>query len=527
MKVSGFEDLSIEEFQFSAGINQHSICQFKATIEQKDTSQYISMARERKKVNVMDENNSILMSGIVYEVNAFFAEMYNEIQVTVISSSIYAEERFPEKRRIFQDTTKTPKKMLDYVNENQSVSSAKFQIKGNSGKMENQLPEIWVQDCSINDFAFVQHVCAVHECVIIPEPMNDLMKIGQLGEKKETLTFCEEYAKTVFDLQGSFQKENSVISFSTLQKISIGSMVQFSGSASYASALMSSSFFITEMKAIEEHDYLVYTYTGVMKVEYSDYLLQIPDFMTETALVTNNKDDDKKGRIQVNFDACEDVGEEKNRFWVSYLSPYVGEHQNGFIMLPDLNDRVQLLIGSGKCQALGSERTASIQEDFTDPAKKFMVMETDKITEWSAEQIAISNREKSAVILKADSVTVKQDDRSAVFDTDTIVIQNGNKSSVTLKNDKIIIKQNQCSVTLDENITAQNNSSSFQMEKSKISIKQGASSVTIDNSIALKTGSSSAVLKPSEMNLKSGKSSIALKASEMSLGSVKINFQSA
>ncbi len=489
MNISGFEKASrISGFRLQSAINGHTFSSFDAVFNGQDADSIISMADERKKVTIKLSDNTVVMNGFVLSVEGEITKEYAYLHVTIVSSSWWAEESYPEKRRIYQDTKKDAQSIIEYINSNNNHSKCSIQTSSSLSQMRKEIPNIIVQDKSVNDHSFSKYICALNEYAVVTKYDDDVIKVIKPGEEMTEISLDRECDRFITNLKGVFKLGYCSISFSSLKKIMPGTAVKINGDVSCYSGRI---FIVSEMTAVLNGEYLLYTYKADENIDFSKYLLDIPDVIAETGIVSDKSDRDKMGRIQVGFSNCEDIGESGNRYWISYLTPFVGENNNGFIMLPDVNDRVCVLISSGKGWCVGSERSSEIQSEYTDVDKLYIVYGKEIFSEISADGVMMKNSKDTSLELTKEKISAVQGVSELTLDKDSVSIRNDSNSSVNVKKEIIELEQNNSSVAL---------------KKDNITLSQGDRKETLDSkAIILSNSNTSVKLESGKATIKSSK----------------------
>ena len=468
MKISGFENACrISDFKLHSILGGHTECCFHAIFSGIDAGNILSMAKERRNVNVMLNDNTVIMMGFVLSAEGEVTEDYANLWIVISSSSRWCEESFPEKRRIFQNTTKTAKDIVDYINNHNQHKKCNFTIGAGLTQMQKTLSEIWVQDNNINDFVYIRNLAAKNGYMLLNQYSDDSLRIIEPGKNKESLSSNENYSDSVLKLQGTFKYEGSIVTFASLKKLMLGSSIRLEKVPSCYSGMQ---LILTELTAEERGEYLYYRYTAMEKIHFQSYYIDLPELLCETVKVSDTADPDKKGRICAEFENCEDISESGKQYWISYLSPYVGEKHNGMIMIPDKEDHVQVVIVRGACFSIGSERIKAIQSDYDDPSKRYMVYGSDIYTEWSDKQIVIRNGKDTDSVWKSDEITLEQGERKATLNNKTINLENGSSVKAVYSSNTVEQTAGSTKFKMDNEILLKNGASYTKIESGSVTI---------------------------------------------------------
>ncbi|MDO5150473.1 MAG: hypothetical protein Q4D76_13930, partial [Oscillospiraceae bacterium] len=284
MKIQGFEDvIKIKSFQIVSKINEHSLCNFCAVIDENKIGFYVNLAMNRTESEVKSEDNILLLKGLVNEINVIYSESETNIEVTIISSSILAEENIPEKIRVFQNTSKTAKDIIDYINNH---GTYKFELK-KADKLNNKIPHIVVQD-NISDFEFVKNICADYNYGLIPDVSNNKIVIGE-STGNLSVSIDEDYSEKIISIEGIYSRDNSSVKFRSMKKIDPGTVVCINSSGKNFSAFLNlKKYIITEVTVTEEYESVYFDYHAVERPDYSEYKADDRFVSVFNAEVTDN-----------------------------------------------------------------------------------------------------------------------------------------------------------------------------------------------------------------------------------------------
>ncbi|MCR4890098.1 MAG: phage baseplate assembly protein V [Ruminococcus sp.] len=469
MNISGFEKACrISHFELESTVNGHTYACFDAVLQPENVSDVTAMVNDRRKTVIKLSDNTVVMTGCLYSAEGDITDTCAYLHIRAVSGSIWLEESFPEKRRVFQDTKKNAKKIIEHLNSANKHSKCSVEVSSGLSQMQKEITDVIVQDKTVNDHEFAVHICALHDCALISKYDDDIVRAVRLGEERISLSLDSEKRNCISELKAVFEKGQTTVQFASLSKISPGASVRFEDvPACYAGK----SFVVMKVRAVLQGEYLKYEYTAVENADLSGYILPQPECFVEKATVSERSDDKKMGRLQVGFDSCEDIGE-SSRYWASYLTPYVGSSNNGVFMIPDVGDRVCVMISHGDCVCIGSERRSAIQDDYSDLNALYAVYGKDRYMKISDEGIIVSCGEKSSVKVMAEQIVSEQDKRSITLDKDSITVKNEDSTALTLKKDSIVLKQGDRKETLDKKaIFLENSGTSLTLESGSSLLK--------------------------------------------------------
>ena len=109
MKIKGFEKVFyINEFELKKAKNRHSICKFKASIQDGEIDRYLNLVG--KQVTIQLESDIPIFVGIIQEIDV--EKTYSSISLNVSLISLSSLNDNVKKSRVFKDPKKRIKDIL-------------------------------------------------------------------------------------------------------------------------------------------------------------------------------------------------------------------------------------------------------------------------------------------------------------------------------------------------------------------------------------------------------------------------------
>ncbi len=453
MKFTGLpEFIEYHSFEITAEKNKHTICSVSFIINPDRAEDYLLTAEQRKRVEIYSDSGDCVMKGIVSAVSVNYGITRTTADVTITSESLLLQEKCEE--RIFQNPNKTYRDILKTYPE--------VEI-GICGHLNDTIEEIIYQH-KTDDFSFLLYLAGRCETGLwITE--EGKVSFGLINNKK---TFSDDetvYQKSVLDKKLTATKFGREISLLTMEQIPNGSILLYN----------QTEYTICSVNICEEYNETYFRYKGFTNPDYE--AADIRTLITK-AKVTDNKDPDNQGKIQVQFTEFTDNSSEKT--WIPYLTDFVGKNNAGIVMIPDIDDEVIICISDGTAYAVNSLRNEKIPENCCDIDKKYIAVEKsvfaidentvlvkqgDKMSNVITKDAVISENDKSKIRLDSSSVTIETENSGITINSEHIQSKNG-KSVVTVASDKIL---------------AENNKGKLNISDSSVVLENGKSQLSLDN----------------------------------------------
>lgn len=200
------------------------------------------------------------------------------------------------------------------------------------------------------------------------------------------------------------------------------------------------------------------------------------------AKVTDNKDTENLGRIQVEFTELEDSINDK-KVWIQYINNFTAS-DGGTFFVPDVDEIVEVIMQNNKCFAYGCVREKAVAEKIKNPDSK-----------------SIKIYDKTCIIEK-EKIAFEAWDYIGEINENEIYIKN-KEYNITLKNDSIVLGSDKNKFIIDKN---QINSNVDEKAEIKITDKNIISNV--ENGKTLLTANSLEVNASKDVNVTTGKLNI-------------------
>ena len=236
-------------------------------------------------------------------------------------------------------------------------------------------------------------------------------------------------------------------------------------------------YVVCETYVHEKYDEPHFRYIGYTVPEFENGEYN-PEYLLTTAKVTDNKDPDNLGRIQVEFVDFSDNDSEKT--WISLTTPYIGSNNGGCVYVPDVNDIVFICITFGKAYALNSIRVNVLPKNCRDVQKKHFAINSTIIT-IDEDEILAKQGDKSSCIINGDSIIVEHDKSKILLDDNSVTNQM-DKSTLVLKSNQIKSEIGKSSIELTSNeIKSENGRGKLSVKNGNLALTGGKSSLTLEN----------------------------------------------
>lgn len=413
----------------------------------KDINSLLSFAKIGEIVEV-SLDDSLIMYGTIYNVSGSIKYTGAAVQLEVVSDSI--ESDTTKASRIFQSPQKTMQCIFDKLN------NKKYKFSFNGNKSSESVDEVLIQN-NETDFEFVSRIASeyglkVFDCsdergvcnIIIAESLSKMIRL----EEKNIISFLGEYNKhhEVFEIQYS-------------EYIELGTKVNLNGN----------DYIVVQVRAIRKDDINSFFY----RIEQIKSIWNSNSHPTNLisigkAKVTDNKDPESLGRIQVDFLDVEDVLND-SKAWIKYINLYTAIN-GGTIMIPDIGEYVEVIYQNNECFAYGCVREQKIHEKVDNPGEKSIYL-FDKLLTFRKDSI-IFETEKYSAELNNTETYFQNDNCSIHMYPDHITLEN-KKSTVQIDTEKVhvCVNNNSCIDVTDKDIILQISNSKFKIDSHKAELK--------------------------------------------------------
>lgn len=427
-----------------------------------------------------DINGGLIMCGKI--VSASGKITYSGAAVTVKAVSYSIESDTAKTSRVFQSPEKKYKDIFDKISDSVSFKVNKDDI---ASKVE---PEVIIQH-NETDFAFANRIACnnktrvfVCDCVrehseiVIADDLNKTQKL----ENSDIISFkmdISAYAEVSEIEYREYIELGTKVTIENNEYVVIGLTAEYRDD--------NDRFFYRLERIIKPHE----VDTNVLSV-----------ISLGTAKVTDNKDPDNLGRLQVSFTELEDALDDK-KIWIQYVNTLTAK-EGGVFFIPDVDELVQVLYQNGYCYAYGCTRQVAASEKINNTDnksimlyEKTLVIEDKKITLISGDY---------TVEVNEDELFIKNNDYSMTMSKDSIVVGNS-KNTVTIDKNKTEIDLNgKGTVTVKESFIAinANNKGKVEVSDKDVSVSESESKMKLDSRKLSVNASSSVDITTTKMNVK-------------------------
>lgn len=438
------EFLSYRDFAIEAQADRHTVCRVSFIIETEKANDFINLAEQRQHTDIISNNGNKIMSGLVSEVTITYGVSVSVAETVILSKSSEYQRKGQE--RIFQNPNQTYAELLN---------AFPFVLKGKCEHLNDTINSVIFQH-HMDDFTFLSYLAELcHEQLWITE--DGEVTFGKIGNE---FTFSDrenDRQSAILDKQITATPNSRTIQIHTLQQLPNGTIVHY----------QQNHYTVCRVNITEQYDETYFQYT-ICTNPITEQGFQISPLVTK-ARVSNQNDPEKLGRIQVEFLELEDNAAEKT--WIPYLTPFVGKHKNGIIMIPDVGDEVIVIISEGVPYAVNSIRNDTLPDHYHDISKKYFAV-NDSIITFSDSEIVLS-REQSILKMDNSSISLSAEKSSVKLTDDSIDAESGN-SKLTMKNDQL---------------NADNGNGHLHIKNGSTKITGGSSEVSLDNGTTKVSGS--------------------------------------
>ena len=420
MKISGFENIiSIEKFEYNANIDAHEYCDFSCYVKEENIDSLVTLVDS----DILFEDDDFKFRGHIIEISYSKDISGCSIEVKSIGSTYLFD--LDKKNRIFQNEEKTLSDILSFM---ESMSEVKVE-----GDFDPVFVDVIYQD-NETDWKFMCRLCKSIGVHIFVGNNVFIGKYGTNTSKKIEEKDCIDYklSATLLGTCVYCQLKNTLL---------LGDKVDMFGK----------NLVVIEKRYVLENEKYYYRY--ILKEISEEIMNKEKNDVYIDAIVIDNNDPEKRGRLQVSFE-LEGVQDcmKDSPLWIERLHSYASKGL-GTVFIPNVGDKVCIHICNGKAYVIGSVREEAYAEPYQDSNNKYLLL-SDKVyveykegvislfnkgnkIEVSEENIIFSVGDKSTVVSEKDKVCV-------VIDKSVVEIS----SEVKVKADKTIIEtKSEASIT--------------------------------------------------------------------------------
>ena len=400
MKISGFENIiAIEEFEYITKVNEHERCNFVCYVKEKDVETLVDLVGS----DCEYKNELFCFLGHIVKVMLSKDISGVRLEVNAIGNTYLYD--MDKHYRIFQSSDKT---LSDILSKLESMSEVKHKTE-----QEETIQEILIQE-NLSDWEFAVYLAKTCGEYIFP---SDKTFIGRHNSSEFTLV-----EKDLIDYKYISSINGIELVCRINKNINLGDIVIYSGKK----------LFVSQKKYILEQEQYYYEYYLLEIKEHNKSKICNHAFLE--AIVKDNNDPDRLGRIKVSFEN-EDVEDcmEEDAVWIERECFYSNKGF-GAVFIPAIQDKVIVKISDGKGIVLGSLRTEPYDEVFQNQDSKYILIDKDTFFEYTNGSLSIVNKDMKINLLDKKITLNIGDNTGLVIDSESMNIQI-NKSLLDFSND--------------------------------------------------------------------------------------------
>ena len=377
-----------------------------------------------------DINGNLIMCGKIKNIEGQSTYSGAAVNVLVVSDSM--ESDTTEISRVYQSPEKKYKDIFEKIGNN-----AVFEIK------KENLSDKTVEDVIIQqnetDFQFANRIAEE----------NDTRLFVCSNQRGNSQIIIDDSLNSIFTLEENdiisakinITEYNEIIEFEYKEYIELGTKVNYNGQW----------YVVIYSYAVYKDDNTRYYYKieRILKGK-KQAINQINMISLGRAKVTDNKDTENLGRIQVEFTELEDSINDK-KVWIQYINNFTAS-DGGTFLVPDIDEIVEVIMQNNKCFAYGCVREKAVVEEIKNPDNKSIkiydktcIIEKEKIAfeawdyigEINENEIYIKNKEYN-ITLKNDSIVLGSDKNKFIIDKNQINLNVDGKAEIKITDKNII-----------------------------------------------------------------------------------------
>ncbi len=404
--------VSIKNIKISKKINCHDKIEIFGLLNYEKFNNFNFDSWLNNSINIYSNNSNesrLIFTGFIY--NYKIIRRRNELYCGVKGVSYTKQLDLQKNKRVFQDENKTFNDVLDIILKDYD----KVKICGNNKKDEN-LNGLLIQD-NITDWEFLLRLYKRFNTYCYINGINDSSDI-YIGETEkcnfeefDDLVFLKrDSSKLIFYLRNSLQIGNELIlkdKTYVIVKIKIR----------YKAGEIINKYFAKEINLLNYED------PGNNKIKGKSL----------KAIVKENKDESKLGRVKIEFCDYKDIWKVERYFDIA--TNYSGDNNSngvGFSFIPEINEKVLVYFPTSSekdCFIIGSikENTSSFHED---PTQKIIRNIKGRELRLNNDEISISSKDNEVKILLNDEsikiynkntfLTIKEKEAEIFYDNKLI-----------------------------------------------------------------------------------------------------------
>lgn len=448
--INGFEKENIINFEITKKVNSNSECSFEFIISDV-YEKYLGMVNKDLIINNEDD---YLFYGYIDKVSAEPNSSKRGIFIKIHAFSYSKLIDITPKQRIFQNSEKDFNEIINIIK-----SKTKSEI---NSFVDEKIPYPVLQN-NETDFCFILRLAKTYGSQLFVDDIDINQKYGKfkickysddstfnLDERINSKREIFDKSKFIINSEDKKKKINKLELVLNNQYIDLGRVVKYENNKKY----------VAEIK-IELDKYNLYKYHYVL---YDLESLYEFDRVAETkpvslkAIVTDNNDNENKGRIKVKFDCDFEDAEPEKQMWINWQTPYMAE-KGGFIFVPEKGDVVEVIYNNDEFVATQIIARKSLDDKFKNVKDKY-----------------IANIFGRIIIFKEKELELISGENKIVMGDDSILLQVNNKAKIVIKENKIELQAGKTNMTLGDDVRVE--SSNIKANGSSIELN-GSSSITL------------------------------------------------
>ena len=445
----GLDYICVTDLKITRELNNHCSCKitFKCDEDNINMNTTLSLISSQFSLKYKDEDNEQnIFSGFVESVS--YKKLQHYVYVTLecfTNSKQYDEEK---KLNIFQETNK---KIGDIL---KSIGYSSIHPSFFDSNDENKIIKNVIIQNDETDFQFTKRLLNSNGIIFMCESMLMSENLW-IGKRKGN---CYDYNENCYEIIKNKDVEYAKI---TAENIfyEIGDCIK----------LNSKEYIIIENRITLDNSTCICCY---LLIENYDKLSLPETEIQKTQLigeVTETKDKDKGGKIQIKFEADKKVSGGEN-YWFKQLTPY-STKDTGLFFTPAKGDKIVVDFQDGTEPLLLGTVRENKHDNFENPNELFIKNEFGK---------ELNLKEKSINIVSVfDNIFLR-------LDEEKIEINNG-KTGIYITKDNIYIQNEKGRIYLDDNILIEKKENGKIEIGENINLKAKESKIEIADSLGIDT----------------------------------------
>lgn len=387
-----------------------------------------------------DIDGTLIMCGKIRNIEGRNTYSGATVAVLIVSDSLDSDTI--EISRVYQSPEKTYKEICKKISE-----KATFEMK-KSDISSKKIEDVIIQQ-NETDFQFANRIALENNTrlfVCSNERGNNQIIIDDSLSKSFSLK-----ENDIISAKITITDNNESVEFEYKEYIELGTKVNYNNQE----------YILVRLRAIYKDDNTRFYYRieriikTKEKAKYPINLLSLG-----RAKVTDNKDKDNLGRIQVEFTELEDSINDK-KIWIQYINAFTAT-DGGIFFVPDKDEIVEVIMQNNKCFAYGCIREKAVADKINNTDNKSLkiydktyVIEKDKIIfnawdyvgEINENEIYIKNKEYN-ITLKKDSIVMGNDKNIFTISKNQIDLNYNSKSEIQITDKNIMSKAGSSSLEI-------------------------------------------------------------------------------